>query len=547
MSTYQHILALMAYINPGKNRSNVLSNAGIKASRGRWRKLTAENELFLVLVRLRLGLFQHDLAHRFGITHRTVSRICVSRINFTQIKTLQTATLGIKSCNRRNISCSIQRVLNNKGYFVRNGDKFSFKDFHCNQAIKWAKQYGPIYRVKTGSTDVVIINDFQLIKKYLPKKELLNRPQNWFFNEGEYQGVASFNGDVWMDNRRFSMQVLRDIGYGKTSMEENVKGECHGIVKQISRANGSPIPVHNLLLTSISSNIASLVYGTRHAHDDPHRLYMDKMLLGVFEAIGSGSMLEFLPMFVRQLLRKLPSTRRNDMATKVKEFIQYTKRQVEEHKQTLNNDSNRDFIDGYLKKIKEHEKEPKSNFTPKHLVGNAMALFFGGSGTVTLALQWHFLNFADKPDTVQARVQEEIDQVVGRERQPTWEDRQKMHYTMACIWEMNRWKTVSPLGVPRCVLEDTVFGEFYIPSGTTVVPNLWAVHNDPKLWKEPSKFDPNRFLGEDGCLVQPKPEYLIPFSVGTTTHVPWLAPHVNFVGSVNGRGGSSLWPPKEDG
>ncbi|XP_077486820.1 uncharacterized protein LOC144098175 [Amblyomma americanum] len=84
--SYQHFLALMAYINPGNNGSNVLRNAGIKASGGRRRKLTAENELFLVLVRLRLGLFEHDLAHRFGITQSTVSRICVSCINFMYIR-----------------------------------------------------------------------------------------------------------------------------------------------------------------------------------------------------------------------------------------------------------------------------------------------------------------------------------------------------------------------------------------------------------------------------------------------------------------------------
>ncbi|XP_037567456.1 uncharacterized protein LOC119448024 [Dermacentor silvarum] len=84
MPTYRHFLALMAYINPGKNGSNVLRNAGIKASGGRRR--TVENELFLVLVRLRLGLFEHDLAHRFGITQSTVSRICVSWINFMYIR-----------------------------------------------------------------------------------------------------------------------------------------------------------------------------------------------------------------------------------------------------------------------------------------------------------------------------------------------------------------------------------------------------------------------------------------------------------------------------
>ncbi|KAK8774643.1 hypothetical protein V5799_010822 [Amblyomma americanum] len=89
-----------------------------------------------------------------------------------------------------------------------------------------------------------------------------------------------------------------------------------------------------------------------------------------------------------------------------------------------------------------------------------------------------------------------------------------MPYTTACIWEMYRWKTVSPLGVPGSGGEDTFFDEYFIPKGTTVSPNVWAVHNDPTLWKEPSKFDPRCFLREDGSLVQPKPEYLIPFSIG---------------------------------
>ncbi|KAH6936739.1 hypothetical protein HPB50_021280 [Hyalomma asiaticum] len=110
---------------------------------------------------------------------------------------------------------------------------------------------------------------------------------------------------------------------------------------------------------------------------------------------------------------------------------------------------NRDFIDGYLKKIQEHENEQNPNFQHRFLLGNVLSFFIAGSNTVAVTIQWHMLNFANNPDTVQARVQREIDEVVGRERQPTWEDRNKMPYTMACIWEMYRWKTVSPLGVPR--------------------------------------------------------------------------------------------------
>jgi len=40
------------------------------------------NELFLVLVRLRLGLQLNDLAHRFQISRASVSRIFVTWINF---------------------------------------------------------------------------------------------------------------------------------------------------------------------------------------------------------------------------------------------------------------------------------------------------------------------------------------------------------------------------------------------------------------------------------------------------------------------------------
>ncbi|KAL1473724.1 hypothetical protein MTO96_021836 [Rhipicephalus appendiculatus] len=101
--------------------------------------------------------------------------------------------------------------------------QFMQKDFHCNQAMKWAKQYGPIYRIKTGPTDMVILNDFPSIKKFLTKREILYRPVNWLFRGTVYGGVATMNGEVWEHNRRFCLHVLRNLGFGKTSMEEHIK------------------------------------------------------------------------------------------------------------------------------------------------------------------------------------------------------------------------------------------------------------------------------------------------------------------------------------
>lgn len=53
---------------------------------------------------------------------------------------------------------------------------------------------------------------------------------------------------------------------------------------------------------------------------------------------------------------------------------------------------------------------------------------------------------------------------------------------------------------------------YTIPSGTHVIPLLYAVHMDPELWDEPEVFRPSRFISEEGKVC--KPEFFIPFGVG---------------------------------
>lgn len=61
------------------------TNSGVKGS-GRSRSLTPKQEFFLVLVRLRLGLLEQDVADRFEVSCSTVSRIFTTWINFLYLK-----------------------------------------------------------------------------------------------------------------------------------------------------------------------------------------------------------------------------------------------------------------------------------------------------------------------------------------------------------------------------------------------------------------------------------------------------------------------------
>ncbi|XP_064461704.1 uncharacterized protein LOC135371648 [Ornithodoros turicata] len=87
---YEQFMSLMEFLDPGERGCNVLRTEGssstTKSTAGRKRKLSVEDELFLVLVRLRLGLLEADLGHRFCVTQSTVSRICTSWINFMYAK-----------------------------------------------------------------------------------------------------------------------------------------------------------------------------------------------------------------------------------------------------------------------------------------------------------------------------------------------------------------------------------------------------------------------------------------------------------------------------
>ena len=44
------------------------------------------------------------------------------------------------------------------------------------------------------------------------------------------------------------------------------------------------------------------------------------------------------------------------------------------------------------------------------------------------------------------------------------------------------------------------------------MPNLYAIHMDPTVWKDPTTFRPERFLGATGGVIDK--DKVIPFSIG---------------------------------
>ncbi|KAK1230833.1 hypothetical protein PQX77_006073 [Marasmius sp. AFHP31] len=142
--------------------------------------------------------------------------------------------------------------------------------------------------------------------------------------------------------------------------------------------------------------------------------------------------------------------------------------------------------------------------------------YIGGADTTVSSIATFILAMTLHPE-FQVRAQQEIDAVIrdGTGRVPDFEDRDKFPFVDAILKEVARWNPVTPTAAPHRAVQDDVYEGFFIPAGTTIVANAWAVLHDENVYgPNPMEFNPMRFMkpNEDGVL--PPDSYDFAFGFG---------------------------------
>ncbi|KAF8526656.1 cytochrome P450 [Hysterangium stoloniferum] len=118
----------------------------------------------------------------------------------------------------------------------------------------------------------------------------------------------------------------------------------------------------------------------------------------------------------------------------------------------------------------------------------------GGSDTTLTAMEIFLVAMLKAPEA-QAKAQKELDEVLGPDQLPTFQDVDKLPYISALYKEVLRWHPVVPTGFPHCVTQDDVVGNYFIPAGTMLFGNSWEIlHSEALYGPETDKFKPERFL-----------------------------------------------------
>ncbi|KAG1807819.1 cytochrome P450 [Suillus subaureus] len=100
----------------------------------------------------------------------------------------------------------------------------------------------------------------------------------------------------------------------------------------------------------------------------------------------------------------------------------------------------------------------------------------------------------------QAKVQVELDVVIGRHRAPTFADQGSLPRLQAFISEALRWRPVASAGASHRTTKEVIWENYCIPAGTTVIGNHWSISRDPDVYPEPYAFKPQRWIDDKGGL-----------------------------------------------
>ncbi|KAJ6650392.1 hypothetical protein lerEdw1_010283 [Lerista edwardsae] len=385
------------------------------------------------------------------------------------------------------------------------------------------QQYGDMMLLHIGTRPVVVLSGLETIKQALVRQgaDFMGRPDLYSFRQvadGESLAFGTDSGEVWLARRKLAQGALKNFSVSPsltsastTLLEEHVSQETDCLIQTLLEVmrKKKRLDPFRYLVVSVANVVCAMCFGQRYRHEDQEFLELVNVSEEFVEVAATGNPADFIP-----LLRCLPSVKKFKEFNR--RFVTFLQKMVKEHYATFNKDSIRDITDSLIEQSQEEKSDGKAKLRlpPRKVVNLVNDIFGAGFDTVTTALSWCLMYLVTYPE-IQKKIHEEIDESIGRERKPRISDRPLLPYTEAFILEMFRHTSFLPFTIPHCTTRDTVLNGYYIPKDTCVFVNQWQVNHDEELWKDPSSFNPERFLMANGKdLNKDEGENVLVFGLG---------------------------------
>ena len=371
---------------------------------------------------------------------------------------------------------------------------------------KWADRYGPLFRVRFGPSDVVVVSDRATIQRLLiqrPQAFRRTRRLESVAKEMRLKGVFAAEGDDWRRQRRIVAAALNrahieDFFPHLVMTAERLRRRW----QQAADRRDTVDLCSDLMRFTVDVTIG-LAFGidanTLETPGPVIQRHLDKVFPVLHRRVNS-------PFPYWRYLR-MPSDRILERALdSLEEEVNAMVRTARERMAAKPEPTN--FVEAILAAL----EDEGSGFTDAEIFANAGTLLLAGEDTTANSTGWAVHYFMRYPEHFE-RARQEVDRIIAPAQAiETLEQTKQLPFIDAFNNEAMRLKPVAPLHVLEPVSDVELMG-CLVPQGTTIMMLVRREAMREEHFADAGRFDPERWLAKD----KPSPHdqrAFLPFGAG---------------------------------
>ncbi|XP_008446777.3 cytochrome P450 77A3-like [Cucumis melo] len=381
--------------------------------------------------------------------------------------------------------------------------------------------YGPIFTLKLGPTRMVVVSDSNLVHEALIKKGVVfadrprENPTRIIFSSNKFSVNAAVYGPIWRSLRRNMVENMLSSGKVKEfrDVREKAMEKFMKRLRHEAEDNNGVVSVLKNVRFAVFWIMLTMCFGIEM--EDETVVKMDEILKSVLITLDPR-IDDYFP-----ILTPFFSRERNRATLIRKKQVEFVVELINRRRRALENPAS----DGdatpfsYLDTLFDFRIEGRggggnSSATDEELVTLCSEFLNGGTDTTATVIEWGMAELIANEE-IQRKIVEEIKETVG-ERKVEEKDVEKMVYLQSVVKEVLRKHPPTFFALTHSVTEATKLAGYDIPKDTNVEFFLPAIGRDPKLWKNPDKFEPERFYSgmEEADITGVSGVRMMPFGVG---------------------------------
>ncbi|GMJ04920.1 cytochrome P450, family 71, subfamily B, polypeptide 13 [Hibiscus trionum] len=377
-------------------------------------------------------------------------------------------------------------------------------------------KYGPLMLLKLGQVPTLVISSAEIVEEIVKNHDIAisDRPSMTAAKIMLYGGsdfIMSPYGEYWRRARKICVLELltqKRVQSFRFIREEEVASLINKLRHE--SCSGRSVNLSQLLLET-SYGIASRCIIGKKAKEDGNFGELAKRFLRSFAGFSFGDLfpyLGWLDALTGHIGRMKAAFKETDAF--LDSVIEEKIKSPENNMLDLDDDHGKKDIVQILLHLLHNDHDSK--LTINNVKAILLDMFMAGTETSATTTEWIMAELLKNP-RVMKRVQEEVRRVANDKGRVEEDDISKMEYLKCIIKETLRLHPAGPLLLPRETSARIELQGYDIMPKTRVLTNAWAIQRDPKVWKNPENFVPERF--EDNAVDFRGSNFeLIPFGAG---------------------------------